>query len=104
MLFLMRMGRGMQAVLYCAGNGIGLAFLLPTIQSVISELYAAKQRGKAFGFLLTTAALGTCAGHQVLMPDDKSNPVKVLPQQSKPLWLTLRFLRCPSQEGSCAAS
>ncbi|CAL8464778.1 g4313 [Coccomyxa elongata] len=49
---------GAQAVLYCAGNGIGLAFLLPTIQSVISEMYAAKQRGKAFGFLLTTAALG----------------------------------------------
>lgn len=54
---------GMQAVVYCAGNGIGLAFLLPTVQSVISEMYAARQRGKAFGFLLTTAALGTFVAH-----------------------------------------
>lgn len=47
-----------QAAILCAGNGIGLAVILPTIQSVVSELYIAKHRGRAFGCMLTTAAIG----------------------------------------------
>ncbi|KAK9917662.1 hypothetical protein WJX75_006978 [Coccomyxa subellipsoidea] len=52
---------GIQAIVFCAGNGIGLAFLLPIIQSVVSELYIPSQRGKAFGCMLTTAAVGGVA-------------------------------------------
>lgn len=41
-----------------AMNGVGLALVMPAAQSLIADLYKAKQRGRAFGCIMTVAALG----------------------------------------------
>ncbi|BDA48914.1 hypothetical protein COCOBI_13-0230 [Coccomyxa sp. Obi] len=47
-----------QAAAWCALNGLGLALVMPCVQSVIAEVYTAKQRGRAFGTIFTVSALG----------------------------------------------
>jgi MFS family permease len=44
--------------MWCALNGVGLALVLPCVQSVIAEIYMAKSRGKAFGLIFTISAAG----------------------------------------------
>jgi MFS family permease len=39
-------------------NGLGLAMVIPCIQSILAEVWVAKQRGRAFGLLFTFSALG----------------------------------------------
>ncbi len=48
----------MQAMAWSAFNGIGLALVLPCVQSLVADYYAPAVRGRAFGFLFTMAALG----------------------------------------------
>lgn len=48
----------MQAVIWAALSGVGLALVLPCVQAIIAELYTAFERGRAFGFLFTVSALG----------------------------------------------
>ena len=38
-------------------NGLGLAMVIPCIQSILAEVWVAKQRGRAFGMLFTFSAL-----------------------------------------------
>lgn len=52
----------MQATAWAALNGIGLALVLPCVQSLISDIYAPESRGRAFGLLLTIASVGS-TGH-----------------------------------------
>ncbi len=47
-----------QAAAWCALNGVGLALVMPCVQSIIAEVYRAKSRGRAFGIIFTTSALG----------------------------------------------
>ena len=47
-----------QAMAWAAFNGAGLAFVLPCAQSVLADYYIPEQRGRAFGFMFTLAALG----------------------------------------------
>lgn len=39
-------------------NGIGLALVLPCVQSMLADVYSPQTRGRAFGTLLTLAAVG----------------------------------------------
>lgn len=48
----------MQAAAWCALNGLGLAMVIPCIQSILAEVWVAKHRGRAFGSLFTISALG----------------------------------------------
>ena len=52
----------MQAAAWCAVNGLGLAMVIPCIQSILAEIWPAKQRGRAFGALFTISALGGIGG------------------------------------------
>ncbi len=47
-----------QAMAWAAFNGAGLAFVLPCAQSILADYYIPEQRGRAFGFMFTLAALG----------------------------------------------
>ena len=38
--------------------GLGLALVLPCAQSVLADYFIPEQRGRAFGFMFTLAALG----------------------------------------------
>ncbi|CAL5221985.1 g4269 [Coccomyxa viridis] len=51
-----------QAMAWAAFNGVGLAFVLPCAQSILADYYIPEQRGRAFGFMFTLAALGSMAG------------------------------------------
>ena len=48
----------LQACTYCLLNGIGLALVSPSASSVLADLYNNENRGKAFGSIMTFAALG----------------------------------------------
>ena len=48
----------MQAAAFASLNGVGLALVLPCIQSILADVYAPHRRGLAFGLVLTTGALG----------------------------------------------
>lgn len=52
----------LQAMMFAALNGVGLALLVPCCQSLIADLYPAEQRGRAFGTLQLTASLGGMLG------------------------------------------
>jgi len=52
----------LQAAAWCAVNGLGLAMVIPCIQSILAEIWPAKQRGRAFGSLFTISALGGIGG------------------------------------------
>ena len=47
--------------MYCAFNGVGLALVIPCVQSLIADYTQAETRGNAFGVMYFTAALGECA-------------------------------------------
>ena len=47
-----------QAAVWTALNGLGLALVMPCAQSIMAEIYAAKDRGRAFGTLFTLSAFG----------------------------------------------
>ena len=47
-----------QAAAWSAMNGIGLALVLPCVQSIMAEIYRARERGRAFGGLFTISACG----------------------------------------------
>lgn len=50
------------AIPFWALNGIGLSFLIPTAQSMIADYNQEEHRGKAFGLLQMTGALGGLVG------------------------------------------
>ena len=52
----------LQAMAWAAFNGVGLAFVLPCAQSILADYYIPEQRGRAFGFMFTLAALGEPLG------------------------------------------
>lgn len=47
---------------FWAMNGVGLSLLIPTAQSLIADYNPPEQRGKAFGLLFMTGALGALLG------------------------------------------
>ena len=51
-----------KAMVYAAFNGLGLALIIPCIQSLIADYYPAGSRGRAFGALFLTSSLGQVAG------------------------------------------
>lgn len=48
----------LQAMIYSGMNGIGLALVVPCVQSLIADYTPADKRGAAFGVLYFTGALG----------------------------------------------
>lgn len=50
------------ATFFWAFNGLGLALLIPNAQSLISDYFKATSRGRAFGGLFMTGALGGMLG------------------------------------------
>ena len=48
----------MQAMIYSGMNGIGLALVVPCVQSLIADYTLAERRGAAFGVLYFTGAIG----------------------------------------------
>ena len=43
----------------CAINGLGLALVIPCVQSLVADYHPSESRGKAFGFMFFTASCGT---------------------------------------------
>ncbi|CAL8470603.1 g10145 [Coccomyxa elongata] len=50
-----------QAATFSSLNGIGLALVLSSVQSVLADIYRPEQRGLAFGIMLTAASVGQIA-------------------------------------------
>ena len=42
----------------CAINGLGLALVIPRVQSLVADYHPSESRGKAFGFMFFTASCG----------------------------------------------
>jgi MFS family permease len=61
-------------LIFRAITGIGLAVIIPTTNSLISDYYPPERRGMAYGVLGFTGVIGTIAGtiFMVLMPVDPS--------------------------------
>lgn len=55
-------GKWLQGMAVWAFNGIGLALLIPNAQSLVADYFSALSRGKAFGALWLTGALGGMLG------------------------------------------
>ncbi|KAK9801849.1 hypothetical protein WJX73_001027 [Symbiochloris irregularis] len=51
-----------QAMLWCAFNGVGLALVIPCIQSLIADYNPPEQRGSAFGLMFFISAMGGMIG------------------------------------------
>ena len=47
-----------QAMVSCAFNGLGLALVIPCVQSLVADYHPSESRGKAFGFMFFTASCG----------------------------------------------
>ena len=47
-----------QAATWTGMNGLGLALVMPCAQSIMAEVFSAKERGRAFGTLFTLSAVG----------------------------------------------
>ena len=48
----------LQAMVSCAINGLGLALVIPCVQSLVADYHPSESRGKAFGFMFFTASCG----------------------------------------------
>ena len=62
---------------WAAFNGAGLAFVLPCAQSILADYYIPEQRGRAFGFMFTLAALGEASQSECHIIEE-SKPFTVL--------------------------
>lgn len=51
-----------QGYIFWAFNGLGLALVIPSGQSLIADYYPATARGRAFGMLYLTGAVGAMVG------------------------------------------
>lgn len=51
-----------QAMIWCAINGVGLALVIPCIQSLIADYNPAEKRGSAFGMMFFISAMGGMFG------------------------------------------
>lgn len=49
----------LQAMIWCGINGIGLALVIPCVQSLIADYHPPETRGQAFGIMFFTSGLGT---------------------------------------------
>ena len=56
-----------QAMSFSAWNGLGLALVIPCVQSLIADVYSSATRGRAFGLLFLTSGLGA-QQHKHCMP------------------------------------
>jgi MFS family permease len=56
----------MQAMSFSAWNGLGLALVIPCVQSLIADVYSASARGRAFGLLFLTSSLSEKPTHPAL--------------------------------------
>ena len=52
----------MQGMVLSAINGVGLSLVIPNAQSITADYYDELDRGKAFGALYMTSALGGAIG------------------------------------------
>lgn len=52
----------LQGMVLSAINGVGLALVIPNAQSITADYYDELDRGKAFGALYMTSALGGAVG------------------------------------------
>jgi hypothetical protein len=53
-----------QMIAFSCVNGLGLALLIPCVQSLLADYYTPANRGRAFGLLYFTSSLGQMAGSQ----------------------------------------
>ena len=47
-----------QAMVSCAFNGLGLALVIPCVQSLVADYHPSEARGQAFGFMGLTSSFG----------------------------------------------
>lgn len=45
-------------MIYSAANGVGLALVIPCVQSLTADYHPPEMRGRAFGVMFFTSALG----------------------------------------------
>ena len=57
-------GVTIQAMVWSAFNGIGLALVIPCVASLIADYHPAESRGQAFGLMAFTSGLGKALVHQ----------------------------------------
>ena len=58
----------MQAMVWSAFNGFGLALVIPCIASLTADYHPAETRGRAFGLMAFTSGLGMFPLHAKLHP------------------------------------
>lgn len=51
-----------QAMIACALNGVGLALVIPSVQSVVADSCPPEKRGRAFGAMSLTSSVGALLG------------------------------------------
>ena len=47
-----------QAMVSCAFNGLGLALVIPCVQSLVADYHPSEARGQAFGLMGLTSSFG----------------------------------------------
>lgn len=55
-----------QAMVSCAFNGLGLALVIPCVQSLVADYHPSEARGQAFGLMGLTSSFGE--GHLTASP------------------------------------
>jgi MFS family permease len=75
----------LQAMASCAVNGLGLALVIPCVQSLTADYNPPESRGRAFGFMFFTGSLGVA----LLLP------VVVCPFQGLSAWQMDRPVALP---------
>lgn len=68
----------LQAAVWASLNGVGLALVVPAAMAIVADYHLPEQRGRAFGFLFTVAALGVCAVLYVCLPASQHTYLRAL--------------------------
>ena len=76
-----------QAMVSCAINGLGLALVIPCVQSLVADYHPSESRGKAFGFMFFTASCGasTNAKYALYLVEERSAVLGVMVGASVPI-------------------
>ena len=88
-----------QAMLWCAVNGMGLALVIPCIQSLIADYNPAEKRGSAFGLMFFISSMGEATSHDSLT--DGHGPGHVLTCWMKCLSSSGVSLMLPAKHTKC---
>jgi len=73
----------------CAINGLGLALVIPCVQSLVADYHPSESRGKAFGFMFFTASCGMSCHATISSSDGVYAKATVVPLRSLDLCICI---------------